>query len=117
MGRQICGPDSFHSGFGLKFRELELAGVWLIEQEPKGDERGFFSRSFCEKEFEAHGLLNRFQQHSYSFNRVRGTLRGMHWQKEPGMETKVVTCVRGAVLDLVVDLRKDSKTYCKWAGV
>jgi dTDP-4-dehydrorhamnose 3,5-epimerase len=101
----------------MKFIETELKSAFIIEPEPLEDERGFFARVFCEREFAAHGLENRFVQCSISFNRLKGTLRGMHYQAPPHEETKIVRCTTGALYDVIVDLRRDSATYQKWIGV
>ncbi len=96
------------------FKETELKGAYLIDLEKKGDNRGFFARSFCEKEFEAHNLKLPIKQSNILYNKKRGTLRGMHYQAAPYGEIKLVTCVRGAMQDVIIDLRLDSPTYCKW---
>lgn len=98
----------------MLFRPAGIAGVYSIEMERRCDDRGFFARTFCEREFERHNLVSRFVQCNLSHNKLRGTLRGMHLQLEPKPETKLVRCVRGAALDVVLDLRPDSKTYCEW---
>ncbi len=95
----------------MKFRNVGLRGAYLVEIEPRSDERGFFARSFCEAEFAGAGLVSRFPQHSVSFNHRRGTVRGMHFQAEPHGETKVVRCLAGAVNDVIIDLRPESTTY------
>jgi dTDP-4-dehydrorhamnose 3,5-epimerase len=101
----------------MKFTELELAGAFLIDLEPRQDERGFFARAFCQREFRQHGLETDIVQANLSQNVSRGTLRGMHYQKPPFAEVKMVRCIRGAVHDVIVDIRKDSPTYLKWLGV
>jgi dTDP-4-dehydrorhamnose 3,5-epimerase len=98
----------------MTFEETAISGVWLIELERREDSRGFFARTFCEREFAGHGLLTYFPQSNLSANRQRGTLRGMHFQNEPKPEVKLVRCIRGAIYDVVLDLRRDSLTYCKW---
>ena len=100
----------------MRFRETALRGAWLIESVPVWDERGFFSRVFCTREFCEEGLETRFEQHSISYSRIRGTLRGLHFQKEPHAEVKIVSCLRGAVWDVIVDLRTDSPTFGQWRG-
>ena len=100
----------------MKFTELPLAGAYLIELEHHVDERGYFARTFCTAEFEAHGLVTDFIQMSTSFNKQKGQIRGMHYQEEPFSETKIVRCTRGAIYDVMVDLRKDSLTYNEWYG-
>ncbi len=96
------------------FTETALAGVFLIEPEKLADERGFFARTFSQDEFASRGLAAHFVQSSLSVNTARGTLRGMHYQCAPHEEAKVVTCVRGAIFDAVIDLRRDSPTYRRW---
>jgi dTDP-4-dehydrorhamnose 3,5-epimerase len=93
------------------FRETPLAGAFVIELEKKEDERGFFARAYCEKEFSAHGLAARFVQANNSLSRHRRTLRGMHYQLAPNAETKLVRCIRGALFDVILDLRKGSRTF------
>jgi dTDP-4-dehydrorhamnose 3,5-epimerase len=99
------------------FEPLELAGAFVLEAEKKSDERGFFARTFCAKELAAHGLDSRAVQMNVSFNHRRGTVRGMHFQRAPMAEPKVVRCTRGALYDVLVDLRPGSPTYLRWAGV
>jgi dTDP-4-dehydrorhamnose 3,5-epimerase len=99
------------------FREASVAGVFVIDLEPRTDERGFFARCFCEHELAAHGLPTRFPQCNISRNKRRGTLRGMHFQADPAPEAKLVRCVTGAVYDVVVDLREGSPTRLHWIGV
>lgn len=99
------------------FTEIELKGAYLIEPEKLEDERGFFARSFCKKEFVEHDLLSEFVQCDFSYNKERGTLRGMHYQEEPYSEVKVVSCIRGAIYDVILDLRKDSETFGRWFSV
>ena len=98
------------------FREAAIPGVYLIEIEPRQDERGLFARTWCAREFADHGLDPRLVQCSVSFNSQAGTLRGMHYQIAPHAEAKLVRCTRGALFDVVVDLRKDSPTYLRWVG-
>ena len=95
----------------MTFRETVLKGAFTIDLDRVEDERGFFARSWCDKEFEANGLDTRLVQCNVSFNKVRGTLRGMHYQVAPAAEVKVVRCTRGAVHDVIADLRPDSPTY------
>lgn len=101
----------------MVFVETKLQGVYVIEVEKTEDERGFFARTFCRHEFEAHGLDTRVAQCSTSFNKRKGTLRGMHYQTAPYAEAKLVRCTAGAVYDVAVDLRPDSPTYKKWTAV
>src|SRR5580704_11763714 len=95
------------------FTETNLKGVFVVELERREDFRGFFARTFCEQEFADHGLNTRFVQCSNSFNKMRGTLRGMHFQVAPKQEAKLVRCTRGSIFDAVIDLRGDSATYKK----
>jgi dTDP-4-dehydrorhamnose 3,5-epimerase len=99
------------------FRETDLAGAYSIESEPLEDERGFFARIWCEREFAGHGLSTAVSQASIAYNSLEGTLRGMHWQVEPFAETKLVRCVRGAIHDVIVDLRVGSRTFGEWVAV
>ena len=98
------------------FSELPLSGAYEIEPETVSDERGFFARLWCAEEFAARGLSADFVQSSVSFNRRRETLRGLHYQAPPHAETKLVRCIRGAVFDCLVDLRRESPTYRQWFG-
>lgn len=99
------------------FAETKLAGAYVIEQELFRDERGFFTRSWSEHEFAAHGLDGRMLECNISFNRRRGTLRGMHFQRAPHAQAKLVQCATGAIYDVIVDLRPDSHTFKQWVGV
>lgn len=94
----------------MRVVETELAGAFVLELERREDERGWFARAFCEDELGARGLVTHFPQHNLSANARRGTLRGMHWQAEPHGEVKIVRCVRGRILDVIVDLRPGSPT-------
>lgn len=98
----------------MRFQPTPLAGAWVIELEPVADERGFFARTFCERELGAHGLVTRFVQHNVSFNPRRGTLRGLHFQEPPHEEAKIVSCRLGRVRDVIVDLRDGSSTRGRW---
>jgi len=93
------------------FTPTPLSGAFLIELEKREDERGFFARAFCENEFAAHALSSRFVQVNNSLSHRKGTLRGMHYQLAPKAETKLVRCIRGALFDVVLDLRADSATF------
>lgn len=99
------------------FKETELKGAYIIELEQLEDERGFFARSFCQKEFEKHGLTPYVAQCNVSYNKKKGTLRGMHYQVAPYEEAKLVSCIKGAIYDVIIDLRQDSSTYCQWSAV
>lgn len=98
------------------FTETELKGAYLVSLECVADERGFFARSWCEKEFQEVGLSSRIVQCSISYNRVKGTLRGMHFQLPPFEEEKLVRCTRGAIYDVIIDLRHESKSFGKYFG-
>lgn len=100
----------------MRFIPSALPGVLLIEPEPLRDQRGFFARTFCVREFAAQGLETIFVQHSLSRSEARGTLRGMHFQRAPHAEVKVVTCAKGAVRDVLIDLRPGSPTFRRWEG-
>ena len=93
------------------FTETKLEGRFIIDLERREDNRGFFARAFCQHEFEAHGLKPVIAQANIAFNTEKGTLRGMHFQFPPAAETKLVRCTRGAILDIIVDLRPESPTY------
>ena len=99
------------------FQETQLKGAFIIEPERLEDERGLFTRTFCEEEFKAHGLNSRVVQCNTSFNKKKGTLRGMHYQVAPHEEAKLVRCTRGAIYDVIVDLRPDSPTFREWVAV
>ena len=101
----------------MKFEPAPLKDAWVITLDPLGDERGYFSRAFCRREFEAHGIEAEVSQFKTSFNVEAGTLRGMHFQTEPASETKLVRCIRGALYDVIIDLRPESPTYMKHFGV
>jgi dTDP-4-dehydrorhamnose 3,5-epimerase len=94
-----------------------VAGSFLIELEPISDERGFFARAWCEDDFRAQGVDVRCVQVNVSYNRLKGTIRGLHWQVAPFDETKLVRCTAGSVLDVLVDVRPGSPTYLRWQGV
>src|SRR2546423_2884797 len=99
------------------FTETKLPGAFIIDLEPREDARGFFARMFCQQEFVAHGLKPTIAQANIASNRTRGTVRGMHFQYPPAAETKVVRCTRGAILDVIVDLRPESATYLQHVAV
>jgi len=101
----------------MRLLETDLKGVHIIELDQREDERGFFARTFCKNVFEKHGLHSEVAQCNLSHNARRGTLRGMHYQAEPFAEAKLVQCVRGSLYDVIIDLRRDSETYCQWIGV
>src|SRR5262249_19769212 len=97
--------------------ETRLKGAFVIDLEKREDNRGFFARTFCQKEFTANGLKPLIAQANVAFNRNKGTLRGMHFQYPPAAETKLVRCTRGAILDMIVDLRPESDTYLQHVAV
>jgi dTDP-4-dehydrorhamnose 3,5-epimerase len=99
------------------FSETRLAGVFIVEPERLEDERGFFARTWCPEEFEARGLSPRLAQCSISYNRKKGTLRGMHYQVAPYAEAKLVRCTMGAIYDVALDLRPGSPTFKQWISV
>lgn len=101
----------------MKFIETELSGAYLIDPERLEDDRGFFARTFCQNEFEQHGLISDWVQCNISFNKRKGTLRGMHYQVTPHAEAKLVRCTMGSIYDVIIDLRPDSKTYLQWVSV
>jgi dTDP-4-dehydrorhamnose 3,5-epimerase len=99
------------------FTETKLGGAYVIDLEPRRDERGFFARAWCRREFEAHGLSVAIVQSNLSHTNRKGTIRGLHYQVAPYREAKLVRCVRGAIWDVMIDLRPDSPTYLGWTGV
>ena len=101
----------------MKFIETTLTGAFIIEVDQIDDERGYFARSFCKTEFEQHGLISSIVQCNISFNKKQGTLRGIHFQEHPYEEAKIISCVQGRIFDVIVDLRKDSPTFCQWFGI
>jgi dTDP-4-dehydrorhamnose 3,5-epimerase len=110
------GRSVFEEEKGMRFEQTALKDARVIVPEPIRDDRGFFARSFCVEEFAAHGLETKFVQHSLSFSRRRHTLRGIHFQRPPHAEAKVVSCIQGAIFDVIVDLRPASPTYRRWAA-
>jgi dTDP-4-dehydrorhamnose 3,5-epimerase len=100
----------------MGFEETDLSGAWLIHLIPARDHRGFFARTFCVQAYADQGLTTGFVQHSTSQSVTRGTLRGMHFQRAPHAEVKVVRCLKGAIWDVIIDLRPDSPTYRHWQG-
>ena len=99
------------------FTETKLKGAFIIEIEKREDERGFFARAWCKKEFEAHGLTSHMVQANIAFSRKKGTLRGMHYQASPYEEAKLIRCIKGGIFDVIIDLRPDSPTYKEWFGL
>lgn len=100
----------------MLFHKTDLQDAMLIELEARGDERGMFARTFCAKEFSDQGLVSEFVQQNMSVSAEKGTLRGMHRQIAPHSEVKLIRCLRGAIYDVIVDVRPDSPTYLKWQG-
>ena len=100
----------------MKFTETKLKGAYLVEIQKIGDERGFFGRAWCQREFEEHGLNVGIKQINTSFSREKGTLRGLHYQTDPFQEVKFVRCTQGRIFDVIVDLRPGSPTFLQWDG-
>jgi dTDP-4-dehydrorhamnose 3,5-epimerase len=100
----------------MNFHETPLKGAFVIDVEPRTDPRGFFARAFCTQEFEGRSLEAGIVQANLSFNELAGTLRGMHFQRAPYAEVKMVRCIRGSIFDVIVDLREGSATYGQWFG-
>src|SRR5690606_7331408 len=99
------------------FRETRLKGAFVIEMERREDFRGFFARTWCAEEFRSHGLNISMVQGNTAYSKARGTLRGMHLQKAPSAESKLITCIRGAIYDVRLDLRPHSPSFNEWAAV
>lgn len=99
------------------FKTTDINGAFVVDVEKIGDERGFFGRVFCRREFEAHGIDFQIQQANTGFSRARGTLRGLHYQLSPHGEAKLVRCVAGALFDVILDLRPNSSTFRQWTGL
>jgi dTDP-4-dehydrorhamnose 3,5-epimerase len=104
-------------GEKMIFTATKLGNAYVIELEKKYDIRGFFARIWCQKEFAAHDLISHLVQVNISYNKKMGTLRGMHYQMEPFQESKLVRCTRGAIYDVIIDLRENSPTYQQWLGI
>ena len=117
MGRTFRGAYPCGQGARLKFNATPLPGAFVIDVERHEDERGFFARTICTDEFTQQGLNPHFVQHSVSWNARAGTLRGMHYQVAPHEEEKLVRVTRGAVFDVILDLRRESPTFGRWHGV
>lgn len=98
----------------MRFTETPIAGAFLVDLEPVEDQRGFFARTYCEEKFRDRGLAFHFAQSSIAFSKRKGTLRGMHYQRDPHAEAKLIRCTRGAVYDVVIDLRPHSPTFRHW---
>jgi len=101
----------------VRFVPTKLEGAWIVEPQRQCDDRGFFARSWCQQDFEQHGLNAKLVQCNISYNRYQGTVRGMHFQRPPYAEAKLVRCTAGAIYDVIVDLRHTSATYLHYVGV
>jgi dTDP-4-dehydrorhamnose 3,5-epimerase len=101
----------------MKFRETDLPGAFVVEIQRLEDDRGFFARSFCQREFQEHGLNPNLAQCNISYNKVEGTVRGMHFQVAPHQEAKLVRCTQGAIQDVIIDIRPDSSTYLRYFSI
>ena len=112
-----AGRRAEESLLGIAFNETRLKGAFVVEPERFNDERGFFARSFCQREFDEHGLESRLVQCNVSQNVLQGTVRGMHMQRPPHGEVKLVRCTRGSLYDVIIDFREDSPTYLEHVGV
>ncbi len=99
------------------FEPAPIKDAWIIKQKPIGDERGYFARAYCDREFAEHGIPTGFVQTNTSFSKDVGTLRGLHWQCAPAPEPKFMRCTRGAIFDFMVDMRPDSPTYLQSFGI
>ena len=117
MGRKVCGAHPRTESLSVIFVPTLVPGAFVVEPERHFDERGYFARTWCRREFELKGLNPDVVQCSSSRTLQRGTLRGMHWQAPPNAEIKLVRCTRGAIWDAIIDLRADSPTYCQYFGV
>jgi dTDP-4-dehydrorhamnose 3,5-epimerase len=101
----------------LIFKETILPGAYVIEPEKINDDRGYFARIWCDRELKQHGLKSDMAQSNVGFSHQKGTLRGLHFQKVPYAEVKIIRCTRGAIFDVIIDLRPESPTYKRWFGV
>tara|TARA_B110000003_G_C16614884_1_gene520928 strand:- start:410 stop:940 length:531 start_codon:yes stop_codon:yes gene_type:complete len=101
----------------MKFNSTDIDGLYYVDIDRLEDERGFFGRAFCSQEFEKINLDSEVCQANISYNHSAGTLRGMHYQKSPYQESKFIRCIKGSIYDVVIDLRKNSPTYCHWFGI
>lgn len=117
MGRAIRCVYPRSEGVFVKFTEIGLPGAYIVEPEKLRDTRGFFARTWCQREFKEHGLSTTVVQCNISFNAKKGTLRGMHYQAAPFEEVKYIRCSRGAICDVIIDLRPQSTTFKQWAAV
>ena len=117
MGRTVFNPDTSIKNTNVKFQNLKIQGAFIINLDLLVDERGFFSRTFCKKEFQSHGLNPNLVQCNITFNKNKGTLRGMHYQSKPLEEAKLVRVISGAIYDVLLDVRPDSPTFKNWMSV
>jgi dTDP-4-dehydrorhamnose 3,5-epimerase len=117
MGWKVCYSNSKGENILMMFTETNLQGSFIIDLEKINDERGYFTRVWDKKEFEDKGLDVNLSQCSISYNKKQGTLRGMHYQICPYEEVKIVQCIQGSIFDVIIDLRKNSKTCYKWFGI
>lgn len=101
----------------MRFQQTKLQGAWIIDPDPSKDERGWFARTFCERQFSERQLETRFVQHSTSLSHRARTLRGLHFQEEPHGEVKIVSCAQGEIFDVIVDMRPGSPTHLQWVAV
>jgi len=113
----VCGIGLESGRSRLKFEKTPLSGSYVIDVEPISDERGFFSRVWCQREFTEHGLETGFVQTNLAGTRKKATIRGFHYQMGDDAEVKLVRCIKGSIFDVAIDLRKDSPSYGKWYGV
>lgn len=117
MGRTIRGSHSGSESVLMIFTNTNLEGVWIVDIKRLEDERGFFARTFCQKEFRDHGLNPCVAQCNVSYNKMKGTFRGVHLQVSPYQEAKLVQCISGSIYDVIVDLRPESPTYLQHLGL
>jgi len=117
VGDSLYYSNSQYAGVALKFIPTALEGAYIIDVEEIEDERGFFARSWCADEFRAQGLASNLSQCSVSYNKKRGTLRGMHYQGVPHEEIKIIRCTAGTIYDVIIDMRLESATFKQWMSV
>ena len=117
MGRKIRGPYPGSESVLMIFTKTGFERAFVIEIQKMEDERGFFARTFCQREFQEHGLNPNLVQCNLSYNKAQGTLRGMHFQVAPHQEAKLVSCIQGAIRDVIVDIRPDLPTYLKYFAI
>ena len=117
MGRKIRSSHPRSESLLMIFKKTTLEGAFIIQIQRLEDDRGFFARTFCQREFQENGLNPRLVQCNLSFNKIKGTMRGMHFQAAPHQEAKLVRCTQGAIQDVIIDIRPDSSTYLKHFSV